>query len=147
MQQIKGLQVVINTCPAPTFPLVELAQIVITGGADCLQFRHKGPYTRDIFAAALQISELCACRNVPLIIDDRFDIAAAVGATGVHLGQNDADIRVARKFLGPDKVIGATASTLEQAKAAESKGADYIGLGHIFPTKTKVKRHTASRVD
>ena len=77
--------------------------------------------------------------NVPLIIDDRLDIALAMDAEGVHLGKSDMPIDLARKILGPDKIIGATAKTVPQALEAWQQGADYLGVGAIYPTTTKVK--------
>jgi thiamine-phosphate pyrophosphorylase len=77
--------------------------------------------------------------NVPLIIDDRLDVAMAADTEGVHFGQSDMPINIARKILGPDKIIGATAKTVPQALEAYEQGADYLGVGAIFPTTTKVK--------
>ena len=80
-----------------------------------------------------------ALQAVPLLIDDRLDIAMAIDAEGVHLGQSDLPVSIARKILGPDKIIGATAKTVPQALEAYEQGADYLGVGAIYPTTTKVK--------
>jgi thiamine-phosphate pyrophosphorylase len=129
--KVKGLLVILSS--------VELAKQVIQEGADAIQFRHKGPYTREHFLAAQQIAYLCKEANLPFLINDRADLALALDASGVHLGQTDLPLRDTRKILGTHKLIGGTASTLEEALLAESYGADYLGLGHIFPTQSKQK--------
>ena len=86
---------------------------------------------------ALAVKELAKRYHVPLLIDDRIDVALAVDADGVHVGQSDLPVSVARKLLGPGKIVGATAKTVAQALEAQSQGADYLGTGAIFPTQTK----------
>ncbi len=130
---IKGVQLIINT-PAS----LELASKALLGGIDTIQFRHKGSYTREVYALVCELAEMCRGFSVPLIINDRVDIALSIDAAGVHLGQTDLPIIKARHLLG-NRIIGATASNLEQAKRAEREGADYIGLGHIYPTSSKIK--------
>lgn len=137
--KIAGLQLIINTDPAPSHSYLELASKALLGGANSIQFRHKGIYNREIYSIVCQLAEICCRFSVPLIINDRVDIALAIQAAGVHLGQTDLPIKAARKLLGKDKIIGGTASNLEQAKQVEMDGADYIGFGHIYPTKTKIK--------
>ena len=111
----------------------------LKGGATLIQLREKDKTTREYIDIARKLHEITKKYNVPLIIDDRLDVAMAVGAEGVHLGQSDMQIDIARKIFGDDKIIGATAKTVEQAKEAYNNGADYLGVGAIYPTTTKVK--------
>lgn len=124
------------------FPEEEFLQRIeaaLQGGVTFLQIREKEKNTREYLALARKVHELTRKYNVPLIIDDRLDIAMAMDAEGVHLGQSDMPIDLARKILGPDKIIGATAKTVPQALEAYEQGADYLGVGAIYPTTTKVK--------
>lgn len=111
----------------------------LEGGASILQLREKNKTTREYMALAQKVHKLTEQYGVPLIIDDRLDVAMAVGAEGVHLGQSDLPIHIARKIFGEEKIIGATAKTVEQAEEAYRQGADYLGVGAIYPTTTKVK--------
>ncbi len=111
----------------------------LKGGVTLLQLREKEKSAREYLHLAIKVHRLTQKYNVPLIIDDRIDIAIASEAEGVHLGQSDMPIDIARKILGDDKIIGATAKTVEQALEAYRNGADYLGVGAIFPTTTKVK--------
>lgn len=114
-------------------------EAALKGGATLVQIREKDKSTRDYMALADKVHEVTRKYNVPLIIDDRIDVAMAVGSEGVHLGQSDMPVHIARKILGDDIIIGATAKTVEQAKEAYEQGADYLGVGAIYPTTTKVK--------
>ena len=114
-------------------------EAALQGGVTFLQIREKEKTTREYLSLARKVHELTRKYNVPLIIDDRLDIALAMDAEGVHLGQSDMPIDLARKILGPDKIIGATAKTVPQALEAWQQGADYLGVGAIYPTTTKVK--------
>ncbi len=111
----------------------------LRGGATLLQLREKNRTTREYIDLAQKTHELSRAYNVPLIIDDRVDVALAVQSDGVHLGQSDMPIKTARKILGNDFIIGATTKTVEQATEAYQQGADYCGVGAIYPTTTKVK--------
>ncbi len=111
----------------------------LKGGVTLLQLREKDRTAREYLELAGAVHELTLKYNVPLIIDDRLDITMASGAEGIHLGQSDLPVDIARKILGPDKIIGATAKTVEQAREAYENGADYLGVGAIFPTTTHVK--------
>ena len=111
----------------------------LQGGVTILQLREKEKSTREYLALAEKVHKLTQKYNVPLIIDDRLDIAMAVDAEGVHLGQSDMPIHIARKIFGNHKIIGATAKTVPQALEAYEQGADYLGVGAIYPTTTKVK--------
>ena len=111
----------------------------LQGGVTILQLREKEKSTREYLALAEKVHKLTQKYNVPLIIDDRLDIAMAVDAEGVHLGQSDMPIHIARKIFGNQKIIGATAKTVPQALEGYEQGADYLGVGAIYPTTTKVK--------
>ena len=111
----------------------------LVGGVTLLQLREKDKTTREYISLAEKVHILTKKYNVPLIIDDRVDIALSVGAEGVHLGQSDMPISTARKILGDDFIIGATTKTVPQALEAYEQGADYLGVGAIYPTSTKVK--------
>lgn len=116
----------------------------IQNGVGLVQLRQKEGSSRDIFEMAQKVKAITDRYKIPLIIDDRLDIAQAVDAAGVHLGQSDLPVDIARRILGPKKIIGATAKTLKQAKIAEEMGADYLGTDAIFPTMTHVKTvHTS----
>jgi len=119
------------------FTHAELARMAIQGGADVIQFRQKSGSIRDILANARSTSEVCRKLGVPLLINDRVDVALAVGAAGVHLGQTDLPLRDARRVLGDEALIGITAPGISQARAALADGADYIGFGPVYPTRSK----------
>ena len=111
----------------------------LKGGVTLVQLREKNKTTREYIALAEKVHGLTRKYNVPLIIDDRIDVAMAVDAEGVHLGQSDMPVDIARRILGDDKIIGATAKTVPQALEAYRNGADNLGVGAIYPTTTKVK--------
>ena len=118
---------------------LERCEAALRGGATLVQLREKEKSTREYISLAENLHAICREYNVPLIIDDRIDVAMAVGAEGVHLGQSDMPVGTARKILGNGVIIGATAKTVPQAKEAYEQGADYLGVGAIYPTTTKVK--------
>ena len=103
-----------------------------------LQLREKDKSGLEYLRLAEKVKRITDAHNIPLIIDDRVDIAMAVDAAGVHVGQTDIPVRDARRLLGADKIVGATAKTIEQARIAKEQGADYLGVGAIYPTTTKV---------
>lgn len=111
----------------------------LKGGVTLLQLREKDKTTREYIELAKKVHSLTEKYNVPLIIDDRVDVAIAVDAEGVHVGQSDMPVDIARKILGEERIVGATAKTVEQALEAYNNGADYLGVGAIYPTTTKVK--------
>lgn len=111
----------------------------LQGGVTLMQLREKDRSTREYIELAQKVHNITQKYNVPLIIDDRVDIALAVDAEGVHVGQSDMPVNIARKLMGEDKIVGATTKTIEQAKEAYEQGADYLGVGAIYPTTTKVK--------
>lgn len=108
------------------------------GGVTLLQLREKERSGYDYLNLAIKVKEITDKYDIPLIIDDRIDVAMASGSAGVHVGQSDIPVSVARKLMGKDKIIGATAKTVTQAEKAAAEGADYLGVGAIYPTTTKV---------
>lgn len=116
------------------FSAVEMA---IKGGVTLIQLREKDITTEEFYKIALKLKVITSKYNVPLIINDRLDIALAVDAEGVHVGQQDMPAVIARKIIGNDKILGVSAATLEEARKAEEDGADYVGIGAMFPTSTK----------
>lgn len=111
----------------------------LMGEITLLQLREKDKSTREYIDLAEKVHTLTKKYNVPLIIDDRVDVALAIDAEGVHVGQSDMPVSIARKLMGDDKIVGATTKTVEQAVEAYAQGADYLGVGAIYPTTTKVK--------
>lgn len=111
----------------------------LQGGVTLLQLREKEKSTREYLELAEKVHVLARRYDVPLIIDDRVDVALAIEAEGVHVGASDMPVALARKLMGRNKIVGATAKTVPWAKEAFEQGADYLGVGAIFPTTTKVK--------
>lgn len=111
----------------------------LLGGATLLQLREKEKSTREYIDLAEKVHAIARRYKVPLMIDDRVDVALAVDAEGVHVGQSDMPVATARRLMGGDKIVGATTKTVPQALEAYAQGADYLGVGAIFPTTTKVK--------
>ena len=111
----------------------------LKGGATILQLREKDKTTREYIDLAQKVHSITKKYGVPLIIDDRVDVALAVDAEGVHVGLSDMPVSMARKLMGEEKIVGATAKTVPWAKEAYEQGADYLGVGAIYPTTTKVK--------
>ena len=111
----------------------------LQGGVTLLQLREKEKSTREYMTLAAKVHELTRRYNVPLIIDDRVDVALAVDAEGVHVGMEDMPVADARRLMGEKKIVGATAKTVSRAREAYAQGADYLGVGAIYPTTTKVK--------
>ena len=115
----------------------DIVKAAVAGGVTCVQLREKNLSTRAFIAEARLLKELLAPMGIPLIINDRLDVALAVGADGVHLGQQDMDIIDARRLVGPGGAIGISAESLEDALRARAQGADYIGISPVFATATK----------
>ncbi len=109
----------------------------VEGGCTMVQLREKNINSYLMYQRALSIKKITDEYHIPLIINDRLDIMLAVGADGVHLGQQDIPVKIARKLIGKDKIIGVSAHCIEEAEKAERDGADYLGVGAIFPTTTK----------
>ena len=116
----------------------------ILGGVTMVQLREKNLDSRQFYQQALAIKAICQNHQIPLLINDRVDIALAVDADGVHVGQSDLPCAVVRQILGTDKIIGVSARTLEQATQAQADGADYLGVGAMFATTTKTDAKTVT---
>ena len=117
--------------------LLDQIEEALRGGVTLLQLREKNLPEEEFLKEALQVKELCRRYNVPLIINDNVDVAEKSGADGVHVGIEDAPVGEIRRRMGPDFIIGATAKTVEQAVFAERSGADYLGVGAVYPSPTK----------
>ena len=109
----------------------------LSGGVTMVQLREKEQHGDGLIEEAREIREICHSFGVPFLIDDDVELARKVDADGVHVGQEDMEAARARSILGPGKILGVSARTLEQARAAEAAGADYLGVGAVFPTGTK----------
>lgn len=118
--------------------LLHTVEEACKGGITLIQLREKNVGGKEYLEKAIKIKEITDRYNIPLIIDDRVDVALACDAAGVHVGSSDLPVSVARKLLGPDKIVGATAKTVDAALRAYEDGADYLGVGAIYPTTTKV---------
>ena len=117
--------------------LVEAIELAIQGGVTCVQLREKNISYNEYISKAVEIREICHKYNVPLIINDNYRVALASGADGVHVGIEDTAVSEIRKNVGDNFIIGATAKTIEQAQKAQKDGADYLGVGAVFPSPTK----------
>ena len=117
--------------------LVEAIELAIQGGVTCVQLREKNISYNEYISKAVEIREICHKYNVPLIINDNYRVALASGADGVHVGIEDTAVSEIRKNVGDNFIIGATAKTIEQAQKAQKDGADYLGVGAVFPSLTK----------
>ena len=116
---------------------LEKVETACRSGVTIIQLREKNLTTNQYYQLAKQVKEITDAYQVPLIIDDRLDICLAVDAAGLHIGDDELPVSVARKVLGPEKILGVTAKTVKRALEGETSGADYLGTGAIFPTTTK----------
>lgn len=123
----------------------DLVGRAVRGGCTLVQLREKDASSGELYERALRLKRVTDYFHVPLMIDDRVDIMLAVDAAGVHLGQSDLPAEAARRLIGPDKILGVSARTVEEAEAAESAGADYLGVGAVFPTATKTDAEPVAR--
>jgi thiamine-phosphate pyrophosphorylase len=133
------IQVITDTVVQDRFDHVQLAQLAIRGGAGSIQLRDKNLGDKKFLDVAREILDVCRQAKVPLVINDRLDAAAEIGADGLHLGQDDAAIEEARRVLGPEAIIGGSAGTMDQVVQVANAGADYVGFGHVFETRSKSK--------
>lgn len=117
--------------------LMDAVAEAIEGGVTLIQLREKDISSREFYQLALRVKELAHSRGVPLLINDRLDIALAVDADGLHIGQEDLPVQVARKLLGPDKILGLSVSTVDEAVQGEKDGVDYLGAGPFYHTASK----------
>lgn len=124
---------------------LNIIEEAIKGGTTIVQLREKTASTKEFYDLALRVKEITSRYGVPLLINDRIDIALAVDSEGVHIGQDDMPADIAREIIGDDKILGVSASTVEEAKKAEIDSADYIGSGAVFPTATKDDADSVSK--
>jgi len=147
VKKIGRFHVLTDTDLQNCFSHVELAELAIAGGADTIQFRQKSGETIQMIRIAEQIQALCKRAGVSFIINDRVDVAIASHADGVHVGQRDFPIPLARKLLGEGAIIGGSAGNEEEARKCFLEGADYVGFGPVYPTSSKEDAGPASGLD
>lgn len=147
MKKIGKLHVLTDTVFQSRFSHQELARMAIRGGADTIQYRQKNGSTREMIHIAAQMKRVCSDQGVPLIVNDRVDVAIAAKADGVHLGQDDFPIPLARELLGQEMMIGASASNMEEVEQCLLEGADYVGFGPIYPTTSKDDAGSVKGID
>ena len=135
--RLRGLYVIIDTPALKGRGHVEVADQVIRGGATTIQLRDKTMSRKELLSIAQELKKLCAEHNVLFIVNDYLDLALAAEADGLHLGQDDLPIKVARKLLPINRLLGCSVTTVEQAVAAASEGADHIAVGSMYPTPSK----------
>lgn len=136
-KRIGRLHVITDTTVQHRFGAAELAALAIDGGADTIQYRSKATDVRALIAEAATVRDVCARAGVLFLVNDRVDVCLAVDADGVHLGREDMPVDVARRILGPRRIVGGTIRGVEHLIEAEALGADYVGLGPIFGTTSK----------
>ena len=141
------LYTIADTLGRPELSFVEITEKLCAGGAKILQLRAKDLPSRDFLVLAQEVRKICRRSGCLLIVNDRADIALAVDADGVHVGQEDLPLKAARKVLGPNKIIGVSTHDPQQARAAEHDGADYVGFGPMYGTTTKATGYTARGLD
>ena len=128
-----------------TSPTIEASvESALRGGTTVIQLREKDCSSREFYELGLRVKKITERYNAPLIINDRVDIALAVGAAGVHVGQGDLPCKVVREIVGPDMIVGVSAATLDEAVQAEQDGADYLGVGTMYATATKTDTRPVS---
>ena len=136
-REVLKLYLVTNRYQDSLESFLEKVETACRSGVTIIQLREKNLTTNQYYQLAKQVKEITDAYQVPLIIDDRLDVCLAVDAAGLHIGDDELPVSVARKVLGPDKILGVTAKTVKRALEAETWGADYLGTGAIFPTTTK----------
>lgn len=128
-----------------TSPTIEASvESALRGGTTVIQLREKDCSSREFYELGLRVKKITERYHAPLIINDRVDIALAVGAAGVHVGQGDLPCKVVREIVGPDMIVGVSAATLDEAVQAEEDGADYLGVGAMYATATKTDTRPVS---
>lgn len=137
MKKIGRLHILTDMVLQSKYSHEELARVAIAAGADTIQFRQKSGSTREMIETARRLKQICEDGGVTFIVNDRVDVAIASEADGVHLGQDDFPIPLARKLLGKNRIIGGSAVTLEEGEKCLAEGADYIGFGPVYPTGSK----------
>ena len=136
-REVLKLYLVTNRYQDSLENFLEKVETACRSGVTIVQLREKNFTTNQYYQLAKQVKEITDAYQVPLIIDDRLDVCLAVDAAGLHIGDDELPVSVARQVLGPEKILGVTAKTVERALEAEESGADYLGTGAIFPTTTK----------
>ena len=136
-REVLRLYLVTNRYQDSLESFLEKVETACRSGVTIVQLREKNLTTNQYYQLAKQVKEITDAYQVPLIIDDRLDICLAVDAAGLHIGDDELPVSVARQVLGPEKILGVTAKTIKRALEAETSGADYLGTGAIFPTTTK----------
>ena len=136
-REVLKLYLVTNRYQDSLENFLEKVETACRSGVTIIQLREKNLTTNQYYQLAKQVKEITDAYQVPLIIDDRLDVCLAVDAAGLHIGDDELPVSVARKVLGPEKILGVTAKTVKRALEAETSGADYLGTGAIFPTMTK----------
>ncbi|BAV80240.1 thiamine-phosphate synthase [Streptococcus sp. NPS 308] len=136
-REVLRLYLVTNRYQDSLENFLEKVETACRSGVTIIQLREKNLTTNQYYQLAKQVKEITDAYQVPLIIDDRLDVCLAVDAAGLHIGDDELPVSVARKVLGPEKILGVTAKTVKRALEAETSGADYLGTGAIFPTTTK----------
>ena len=136
-RKVLRLYLVTNRYQDSLESFLEKVETACRSGVTIIQLREKNLTTNQYYQLAKQVKEITDAYQVPLIIDDRLDVCLAVDAAGLHIGDDELPVSVARKVLGPGKILGVTAKTVKRALEAETSGADYLGTGAIFPTTTK----------
>ncbi len=144
---MKGLYLVTDRALCGGRPLEEVVERSVKGGARYVQIREKDQTTREFIEEALRIKEILATFRVPLIINDRVDVALAIGAEGVHVGQDDMPYKMARSLMGPGAIVGLSVETWEDVEEAEGLDCDYIGVSPVFATPTKTDTKGAWGLD
>ena len=147
MKKIGKLHVLTDTVLQSRFSHSELAKQAISGGADTIQFRHKNGSTKELIEIATEMKRICSELGAALIVNDRIDVAIASEADGIHLGQDDFPIPLARKLLGENRIIGGSAGTPEEIEICLRGGVDYIGFGPIYATGSKDDAGPATGID
>lgn len=137
MTQRFDVYLVTDTALSGDRSTAEIVEAAIRGGVDAVQLREKGTSARDRYELGRTVRELTRKADIPLIVNDRIDLAAAIDADGVHLGDDDLPIAVARARFGEDALVGRSVSTPEAARRAEREGADYLGVGAVYGTTSK----------
>ncbi len=137
LEEILRVYVIADRAAAGCPGVIDAARGAVAGGATCIQYRAKNTPIRTMLREGQKLREAAGEKSVPFIVNDRVDVAAALGADGVHLGSDDMPVRTARRLLGPDRIIGATARSAREGRRLIAAGADYLGVGPVFPSGTK----------
>lgn len=142
-----SLYVVTDSSLMSTNTLEQAVEQAILGGCTLVQLREKRLSSLEFYHTAVKVKAITDCYQIPLIINDRVDIALAVGAAGIHIGQSDLPAKIVRRIIGEDAILGVSASNLSEALQAEKDGADYLGIGAMFDTGTKTDAKRVSIED